>query len=140
MFDASCSRADTGYDLEYSRRYSVTLDVISQLKDASVECEFDGWNPDDRRDKNRFHRIAGRISRFRGKPLFTLVGEVATHQIDLGALWRQSEKGPFTIHLASLFPNRDVSGRLYVYLNDVAFFYWNNTGQYVIRIQPEATE
>ncbi len=135
VFDAKSKKSFTGYQLEYQRQYTVRLEVVSPLYDKHIACDFSGWNVNDLVRHKWFHRLSSQISRFRGANLFTLVGEVAGQQIDLGRLWLAADKSDFGLSLAKLFPKTPVSGPLYVYLNDVMGFYGNNKGSYKLSIQ-----
>ncbi len=135
MFDAKCKHCDTGYDLSYDERYVVSLEQLSPLSDKGIACDFYGWNGDDLKKHSFFHIVGSIFSRFSGKRLFTLVGEVGGKKIDLGYLWNMAGKKSFELSLKEVFPKRHVSGRLIVYVNDVHGFYTNNQGSYNLSIQ-----
>ena len=135
MIDAKCKKYDTGYDLNYEDQYLVSLIIETPLYDKNVPCDFFGWNDEDLEKHKVFHWIGSHLSRFKGKKLFTLVGEIGTEKIDLGFLWYAAKRKPFVLHLRELSPNKKISGRLFVYLNDVNGFYRNNSGSYDLQVE-----
>ncbi|WP_168204171.1 DUF2235 domain-containing protein [Aliikangiella coralliicola] len=135
LFDAKNKKTDTGYVLDYQTTYNVSLEIESDLFDKDILCDFSGWNAKALAEKSTFHKVAKRFSRMPGANLFSLIGEVDGKKIDMGKLWIQAGKGEFSLCLQNLFPNKKVSGKLYVYLNDVRGFYRNNKGAYKVSIK-----
>ncbi len=132
ILNAKLKMADTGYDLEYDKNYTVSLEVNEDLLDNGIPCDFSGWNEEARLKNNFKHKLFKFFSRMRSANIFSLIGVLDGKKFDLGEVWTNAGKDSFVLSLSKQFPNEKVSGRLFVYLNDVPGFYGNNEGSYKI--------
>ena len=136
--DAWSRKASSGYYLRSGSTYRVELVLNEPLKDKAAEADFSGWiNPEDK--MSMVYKVGQKLARNNEFPLFTLVGDIAGKRFDLGALWSKrndTSKNEFLLRLNNLeeFQGQEFQDTLYVFLNDVNFFYGNNKGSFKIKI------
>ncbi len=136
VIPADASLFDTGFDLEYSKTYRISLTEVKPLKDAGIKAGLSGWN---KIGLSKFrlllHGILKRLSRHKSAVLFSLIGEINDEKIDLGKLWTAADFKDFDLRLSDHIDPIS-GGRLMVYVNDVKGFYWNNKGAFHLTVSP----
>ncbi|MCB1581458.1 MAG: hypothetical protein KDI92_00230 [Xanthomonadales bacterium] len=139
-------KAYSGYVVDLNKKYQVKLAAVegstekplpsepAPFIDGSKTSDFGGWLCI-REGKGRlFHHLGRLTCRYRKANVFSLVGLIKKKKIDLGALWLEANKEEFILDLKQHFKNQTGQEKLYLFMNDCIFFYFNNRGYYSIEL------
>ena len=135
IISAKSKSTFSGHKVKLNARYKVDLQIVKPLYDLHELADFAGWISYQKGRRRWFHNFAKRFSRKRAANLFSLIAVVNGKKIDLGKLWKKANKQTFEINFKDYFNNKNDELKLFVFLNDVYGFYWNNRGSYTIELK-----
>jgi uncharacterized protein (DUF2235 family) len=125
----------SGYKVKKNAKYKINLIETQLIYDWTKKSDFAGWLSFQNGKNKWFHAVSRMLSRKRSANIFSVIGIVDGKKIDLGKLWKEAGKKAFEIDFKNYFENESGEEKLYLFVNDVPGFYWNNKGSYTIEVE-----